>query len=202
MKRLKILIATAVTLLICGASYGQKIHFSGALQNMHLWRGLQVADGGVLSADLNVGFLGDGLKVGLWGGTDFTGDYKEFDYYASYSVAGFTVAVWDIYNYSPDLPYSKDIFNYNKYSTSHFLDLSVAYNFDTLLKVPLRVSWATIFAGRDLNLGATTAIRPSSMPSTASSATSTGRWMSVWAARLPSTATGRTEVRTSTVTTG
>ena len=57
-----------------------------------------------------------------------------------------------IYNYSPDLPYSKDIFNYNKYSTSHFLDLSVAYNFDTLLKVPLRVSWATIFAGRDLNL--------------------------------------------------
>lgn len=152
MKRLKILIATAVALLICGASYGQKIHFSGALQNMHLWRGLQVADGGVLSADLNVGFLDDGLKVGLWGGTDFTGDYKEFDYYASYTVAGFTVAVWDIYNYSPDLPYSKDIFNYNKYSTSHFLDLSVAYNFDTLLKVPLRVSWATIFAGRDLNL--------------------------------------------------
>ncbi|EKC78551.1 conserved hypothetical protein, secreted, partial [human gut metagenome] len=133
MKRLKILIATAVALLICGASYGQKIHFSGALQNMHLWRGLQVADGGVLSADLNVGFLDDGLKVGLWGGTDFTGDYKEFDYYASYTVSGFTVAVWDIYNYSPDLPYSKDIFNYNKYSTSHFLDLSVAYNFDTLL---------------------------------------------------------------------
>lgn len=202
MKRLKILIATAVALLICGASYGQKIHFSGALQNMHLWRGLQVADGGVLSADLNVGFLDDGLKVGLWGGTDFTGDYKEFDYYASYTVAGFTVAVWDIYNYSPDLPYSKDIFNYNKYSTSHFLDLSVAYNFDTLLKVPLRVSWATIFAGRDLNLEGTTAIRPSSMPSTASSATSTGRWMSAWAARLPSTATGRTEVRTSMATTG
>ena len=112
MKRLKILIATSVALLICSASYGQKIHFSGALQNMHLWRGLQVADGGVLSADLNVGFLDDGLKVGLWGGTDFTGDYKEFDYYASYTVAGFTVAVWDIYNYSPDLPYSKDIFNY------------------------------------------------------------------------------------------
>ena len=51
MKRLKILIATAVALLICGASYGQKIHFSGALQNMHLWRGLQVADGGVRRPD-------------------------------------------------------------------------------------------------------------------------------------------------------
>ncbi len=58
------------------------------------------------------------------GGTDFTGDYKEFDYYVSYSVAGFTFAVWDIFNYSPELPFSKDIFNYNKYSTSHFLDFT------------------------------------------------------------------------------
>lgn len=86
------------------------------------------------------------------GGTDFTGDYKEFDYYVSYSVAGFTFAVWDIFNYSPELPFSKDIFNYNKYSTSHFLDFSVAYNFDTKLNVPLRLYWATIFAGRDLNV--------------------------------------------------
>lgn len=60
--------------------------------------------------------------------------------------------MWDIFNYSPELPFSKDIFNYNKYSTSHFLDFSVAYNFDTKLNVPLRLYWATIFAGRDLNV--------------------------------------------------
>ena len=41
------------------------MHLNGTLQNMHLWRGLQVADGGVLAADVNVGFLNDGLKVGL-----------------------------------------------------------------------------------------------------------------------------------------
>lgn len=153
MKTLKPLIALGTALLITATAFGQtaRVHLSGTLQNMHLWRGLQVADGGILATDVNVGFLDDGLKVGLWGGTDFTGDYKEFDYYLSYSIAGFTVAVWDIYNYSPDLPYSKDIFNYNKYSTSHFLDLSVAYNFDTKFEVPLRLYWATIFAGRDLN---------------------------------------------------
>ena len=95
MKRIKYLIA-GVCALLATASYAQQLHFSGTLQNMHLWRGLQVADGGVLAADLNVGFLDDGLKVGLWGGSDFTGDYKEFDYYLSYSRAGFTVAVWDI----------------------------------------------------------------------------------------------------------
>lgn len=127
MKRFKLSMLALAALLLCNAAYGQKLHFSGTLQNMHLWRGLQVADGGVLAADVNVGFLNDGLKVGLWGGTDFTGDYKEFDYYLSYSVAGFSVALWDIYNYSPELPFSKDIFNYNKFSTSHFLDLSVGY---------------------------------------------------------------------------
>lgn len=153
MKTLKHLATLCAALLLSTAAFGQaaRMHLNGTLQNMHLWRGQQVADGGVLAADLNVGLLDDKLKVGLWGGTDFTGDYKEFDYYVSYSVAGFTVAVWDIFNYSPALPFSKDIFNYNKHSTGHFLDLSVAYDFDTKFEVPLRLYWATIFAGRDLN---------------------------------------------------
>lgn len=151
MKRFTLTMLTLAALLCGSAASGQKLHLSGTLQNMHLWRGLQVADGGVLAADLNVGFLDDGLRVGLWGGTDFTGDYKEFDYYLSYTVSGFTVALWDIFNYSPELSFSKDIFNYNKFSTSHFLDLSVSYNFDMLFKVPLRLNWCTIFAGRDLN---------------------------------------------------
>ena len=154
MKSMKHLAVLVAALSLSAAAFGQtaRMHLSGTLQNMHLWRGLQVADGGILAADMNVGFLNDGLKVGLWGGSDFTGDYKEFDYYVSYSVAGFTVAVWDIFNFSPELPFSKDIFNYNKFSTTHFLDLSVAYNFETKLNVPLRLYWATIFAGRDLNL--------------------------------------------------
>lgn len=153
MKTLKHLAALCAALFLTAAAFGQtaRMHLNGTLQNMHLWRGQQVADGGVLAADLNVGLLDDKLKVGLWGGTDFTGDYKEFDYYVSYSTAGFTVAVWDIFNYSPALPFSKDIFNYNKHSTGHFLDLSVAYDFDTKFEVPLRLYWATIFAGRDLN---------------------------------------------------
>ena len=150
MKKIKYLLVAAA-LMVSSASFGQQFHLSGTLQNMHLWRGLQIADGGVLAADVSMGLFKDRLKIGLWGGTDFTGDYKAFDYYISSSASGFTVAVWDIFNYSPDLTFSKDIFNYNKYSTGHFLDLSVAYDFDTKLEVPLRLYWATIFAGRDLN---------------------------------------------------
>ncbi len=65
---------------------------------------------------------------------DFTGDYKEFDYYLSYTVAGFSVALWDIYKLFARAALQQDIFNYNKYSTTHFLDLSVGYNFDTLFE--------------------------------------------------------------------
>lgn len=90
---LKRLILVSTALMVTVASFGQKLHLSGSLQNMHLWRGLQVADGGVLSADMGLGLIGDKLRIGLWGGTDFTGDYKEFDYYISYSVSGFSVAV-------------------------------------------------------------------------------------------------------------
>lgn len=146
---LKRLILVSTALMVTVASFGQKLHLSGSLQNMHLWRGLQVADGGVLSADMGLGLIDDKLRIGLWGGTDFTGDYKEFDYYISYSVSGFSVAVWDIFNYSPELPFSKDIFNYNKYSTGHFLDLGLSYDFDHAFEVPLRLKWTTVFAGRD-----------------------------------------------------
>lgn len=152
MKKWHKYLAAAIVAIAPATTFGQQLHLSGSIKNMHLWRGLQVADGGVLSADVNIGFFNDGLKVGLWGGTDFTGDYKEFDYYISYSKSGFTIALWDIFNYSPDLTFSKDIFNYKKKETGHFIDLSVAYDFDHALNVPLRLSWATILAGRDLNM--------------------------------------------------
>lgn len=151
MKKFRYFTVVLLAAMLSVAAYGQKMHLSAGLQNMHLWRGLQVAKGGVLSADVNLGLANDGLRIGLWGGTDFVGNYMEFDYYVSYSVAGFSAAVWDIFNFSPDLPFSKDIFNYDRFTTSHFIDVSAGYNFDVLLNVPLRLSWATIVAGRDLN---------------------------------------------------
>lgn len=65
MKTLKFWIAPLAALLLSTIVYGQQLHLSGTLQNMHLWRGLQVADGGVLAADMNIGFFDDALKVGL-----------------------------------------------------------------------------------------------------------------------------------------
>lgn len=69
MKKIKYLLVAAA-LMVSSASFGQQFHLSGTLQNMHLWRGLQIADGGVLAADVSMGLFKDRLKIGLWGGTD------------------------------------------------------------------------------------------------------------------------------------
>lgn len=48
MKTLKHLAALCAALFLTAAAFGQtaRMHLNGTLQNMHLWRGQQVADGG------------------------------------------------------------------------------------------------------------------------------------------------------------
>lgn len=67
MKNLKHLAVLFAALLLSASAFGQtaRMHLNGTLQNMHLWRGLQVADGAVLAADLNLGLFDDGLRIGL-----------------------------------------------------------------------------------------------------------------------------------------
>ncbi|MCC8173626.1 MAG: hypothetical protein LIO65_04355 [Odoribacter sp.] len=61
---------------------------------------------------------------------------------------GFTVELWDIYNFSKDATHNNSqVFNYKAHETGHFLDLSVAYTLQG--NYPLRMAWATIIHGRD-----------------------------------------------------
>ena len=115
------------------------------LKNMHLWRGFKVTNAAMAAADLHYTTRDGHFRTGVWGGSGFTGEYREFDYYASYSKGRFLVALWDINNFSsyPDA----NIFSYDQAGTSHFADLTVAYTLSD--KLPLRVSWSTILLGRD-----------------------------------------------------
>lgn len=133
------------------------LHFSANLTNNHLWRGSEVSSGFVLEADANVGFFNDHFNLGLWGGFNTirgNGNYKEFDYYAKFQHSGFSVALWDIFNYSDEATYdNKDFFNYDPHTTGRFLDLTVGYNFGHAFpKVPLSLSWSTVIFGRDRGL--------------------------------------------------
>ena len=99
-------------------------------------------------------FANGHLNAGLWGGTNTSGKYKEFDYHVSFMHQGFTLAVWDIFNFSPGASYdNKDFFNYDAHTTGRFLDVTARYNFAALsAKVPLTLSWSTVVFGRDRGL--------------------------------------------------
>ena len=136
----------------CGSAHAQaQVNLKAELKNMHLWRGMQVADGMVITTDLSVADKNQYFRGGLWGGTDVNGDYKELDFYVSFTKNRFSFAIWDIYNYSPGATYNnREFFNYEARETGHFIDASLAYTISE--KFPLTISWATVLYGRDRDI--------------------------------------------------
>lgn len=127
-----------------------QLHLKANMQNMHLWRGMEVTDGLVFITDLSVTDRNEHFTLGLWGGTNVNGSYKEFNHYVSYADHGLKIALWDTYNFSPGASYNnKEYFNYKPDETGRFLDATVSYDFSRF--IPLRLSWSTIVFGRDRN---------------------------------------------------
>lgn len=128
-------------------------HAEFKLQNMHLCRGLEVTSGLVMITDLTVADANNHFKAGIWGGTIADGSYKEFNPHISYSDKGFTIEVYDLFNFSPGATYDTDFFNFKNGKNGHLIDLSLTYEFGE--KFPLKFNWATLVYGRDRNLNNT-----------------------------------------------
>lgn len=139
----------AICLLAClGLSSRAQIHLTANLQNNHLWRGMEVADGAVMLADLSYTFAQGHATVGLWGGTNSEGTYKEMNHYLALSASGFGLALWDTYNFSPGAAYNNhEYFNYSARETGRFLDCTLSYTLQG--RWAARLSWSTILFGRD-----------------------------------------------------
>lgn len=135
-------------LISMGGDAIAQLNMKANLQNMHLWRGMEVTDGLVLTTDLSVTDRNKHFRAGLWGGTNTDGRYKEFNNYVSYTCHRFSVAVWDTYNFSPGADYNnEEFFNYKAKETGRFIDATLSYTVGK--KFPLFVSWSTILYGRD-----------------------------------------------------
>lgn len=138
-------------LLLSVLSYGTasaQLHLKAHLQNMHLWRGMEVTDGFVLTTDLSVTDRNGHFRAGVWGGVNMNGSYKEFNHYVSYTYRCLSMAIWDTYNFSPGAPYNnREYFNYKARETGRFIDATLSYTGSG--KLPLSVSWSTIVYGRD-----------------------------------------------------
>ena len=127
------------------------INFGLKLETMHLWRGFRVTDATNSVVTLNYKSKNGKLAAGFYGGYSFDGFYTEFDTYISYSTNGFTVAVWDINNFTNyETDYydtNSDFFDYSRRS-SRFVEATLAYQFQNS-NFPLSISWTTILIGRD-----------------------------------------------------
>ena len=130
----------------------QKLHYVAGMETSHLWRGGEVSKGLTFNNEFAISDNGNHLRFGLWGGMQINGNYKEFDWYTSYNLGGFSAAVWDIYNFSDGIwaEWAKQYryFNYNCHNTGHFLDAALGYNF-AKQGIPLSLTWTTLLAGRD-----------------------------------------------------
>ena len=125
-----------------------QVQMKGTLQNMHLWRGMEVTDGMVLTTDVSFTDRNERFRVGFWGGMNTSGNYKEFNNYLSYTYQRFNISLWDTYNFSKGATYNnEEFFNYNAKETGRFLDASIAYTWSE--KFPLSLKWATVIFGRD-----------------------------------------------------
>jgi len=109
------------------------VDFSVDLKTSHLWRGLIISDKPMAAVFLKLKLNKSGsFTTGFWGGMAFSNEsdgssYKEINYYLQYAKNGFSIGLWDLYNTRGVA--SPDIWDYNKETTGHILDLRTSYNF-------------------------------------------------------------------------
>lgn len=123
----------------------QPFQFNLDVKNMHLWRGYKVTNNAMTALNAFYTTKNERFTAGLWNGVSFDGSYTEFDYYLNFQMSPkLSLSVWDINNFS-DFP-NANIFNYNRETTSHFVDVSLNY----AATDRLGFSWSTIVLGRDI----------------------------------------------------
>lgn len=127
------------------------IDFNLEIANNHLWRGIEVSDGLVMCTTLALHDKNSHFTLGLWNGTNSSGDYKELNFFGEVKAGGWKLALWDTYNFSPGADYNnREFFNYSAHSTGRFLDCILSYSFtEAVPRFPLTLSCSTILFGRD-----------------------------------------------------
>jgi hypothetical protein len=113
-----------------------RLDFNVNLRTSHLWRGLVINDGMTATGYLHYALGKErNFTVGFWGGAGFDGDYTEINYFVQYQKNNFSIAIWDLFNTTGiETPM---VFNYDKNSTTHLIDLRTSYRFPAVF--PLRI---------------------------------------------------------------
>jgi len=118
-------------------------------KNSNISKGGLVTDNFNVTGDLRFSTKDDAFTIGVFSGSSIARDYREFNYYASFSKNGFKLGIDDIYNPEKNSAvYQKyNAFNYNAKETGHFIDLSLEYQFAG--PYPVKLHWNTVVFGND-----------------------------------------------------
>ena len=114
---------------------GVSFHGGFELASTYIWRGMTLYDGATFQPFVE--FDAGPFALGLWNCTDFHGDYKEMDIYASVSAGPVTFTLTDYY--IPTGPDAPSFGNYKNDETAHSLEFSVDWVSDFGLDASMNV---------------------------------------------------------------
>ncbi|WP_341222018.1 hypothetical protein [Polaribacter atrinae] len=144
----KVILVILVAVLSIQVGFAQEtdlkdspIDFSVDIKSNHLWRGLVITDKPMVAVFTSIKLNKSGsFTTGFWGGMAFSNEsdgssYKEINYYVQYAENGFSIALWDLFNTRGVA--NPDVWDYDKETSGHLLDLRTSYNFGE--SFPLRL---------------------------------------------------------------
>jgi len=98
---------------------------SGDIKSRHTWRGGLTCSALNLQPTMNLNLKN--LTLGAWGCYTVDNSYAEIDLYATYKLGDFSVSLLDYYNPIEGVK-KNDLFEYDRDSTRHLIDVNVKFH--------------------------------------------------------------------------
>lgn len=115
-------------------------------RTMHIWRGSATSYTPTFEPSFEI--TRNNYTTGIWFAQSIDGNYTELDLYFTYNVKNFSITIYDYYC-PPSIETSKEITNYDKYTTKHTIELNAAFN--GTQQFPVKLLVATMVYGDDIN---------------------------------------------------
>lgn len=133
------------------------VELNARIESMHRWRGNASSDRPTITGTLKVNLdKNKKWQMGIWGASAISNEtsgvhYKEIDYFITYQVTPkFSLGIWDQFPMKNQI--NPNIFDYNQYSTKHYIDLEMIYYFGD--QFPLRLQSDIALYGNDFETDA------------------------------------------------
>ena len=142
-----VLFAVLTGMLLADCAMAQKkgvrVKVGADFVSSYIWRGSYNANA---SIQPTLGMTAGDFSLTAWGSADFTGDYKEADLTAAYTLGGLTLSLTDYYWTPSSERYTEKYFRFGA-DSPHMIEVGGAYCFGE--RFPMTLAWNTMLFGAD-----------------------------------------------------